>query len=626
MRKYISLFIALALTACGIVHNNPTPTEQASITKTTIVNPVTKIPIVNPVTDTPIINPVTDTPIINSVTETPLVPTIVDASTMEHKLLMGYQGWFSCPSDGSNTGWFHWFTNDVPATANFRVDMYPDASELTPSERCPTPMKYPNGDTAYLYSAYNTKTVRRHFQWMSQYDIDGVFLQRFVSELPLSNFFNQRNVVTQNVRAGAEAYGRVFAIEYDISNNQADPNLVSKIETDWKYLVDVLRVTESPSYVHHKGKPVLGIYGLGLNLYKVSPQEAMELVNFFENNPDPKYQVTLMGGVPGSWRTLNDDSLTDPAWAKYYCALNIISPWTVGRFSTDAQVDLYKSKMTADMGRAKQCGAEYMPVVFPGTAFHNTGGTPFNQIPRRGGNLYWRQVYNVVSLGAPMIFNAMFDEVDEDTAMYKIAATTNDQPVGVQLISMDVDGIRLPNDWYLRLGGAATKMLRGDIPLTPKIPLNPDGSLVTSFPTLEATPQGLYHIRVQITTSADWTTFSSLSGGVWNEPVLVSASPESTNASIDTSLFALNQSLDRAKSGKQVAMVVDVVLSEIQAGQPLTFEIKRGSIGMTTVTLMNFNRAAPVKVKTIYWAGLDNSGLNPMQFTVPANVFMTSSP
>src|SRR5258708_1319515 len=447
MRRTLLVSIALLLTACGIVQNYPIPAGQVSTTENPIVNPFTN---------------------------TPLAHAVVDASTMEHKLLMGYQGWFSCPGDGSNTGWFHWFKNDLPTTANFRVDMYPDAGELTPSERCATSMKYPNGDTAYLYSAYNPKTVMRHFQWMSQYGVDGVFLERFVSELALQNFFNQRNVVTQNVRSGAEAYGRVFAIEYDISNAKTDPNLVSEIETDWKYLVDVLKVSESPSYLHHKGKPVLGIYGFGLNLYKATPQEAMELVNFFENNPDPKYQVTLMGGVPHSWRTLDQSSLTDPAWAKYYCALNVISPWTVGLFSTDAQVDHYKLKMAADMARAQECGAEYMPVVFPGTAFHNTAGTPFNQIPRRGGSLYWRQVYNVVSLGAPMIFNAMFDEVDEDTAMYKIAATANDQPAGVQLVSTDVDGISLPKDWYLRLGGAATMMLRGDIPFTHKIPLNPD--------------------------------------------------------------------------------------------------------------------------------------------------------
>jgi hypothetical protein len=137
------------------------------------------------------------------------------------------------------------------------------------------------------------------------------------------------------------------------------------------------------------------------------------------------------------------------------------------------EVDKYKSTMVADMAEASQCGAEYMPVVFPGTSFHNDSGTPFNSTPRRGGNLYWRQVYNAVSIGVPMIYNAMFDEVDESTAMYKIAATTNDQPVGVALVSMDADGIKLPNDWYLRLAGAATQMLRGEIPLTIEIPIKP---------------------------------------------------------------------------------------------------------------------------------------------------------
>jgi hypothetical protein len=75
-----------------------------------------------------------------------------------------------------------------------------------------------------------------------------------------------------------------------------------------------------------------------------------------------------------------------------------------------------------------------------------------------------------------MIYNAMFDEVDEGTAMYKIAATINDQPEGVKLVPLDADGINLPNDWYLRLAGAATQMLRGEIPLTSVIPIHPDTS------------------------------------------------------------------------------------------------------------------------------------------------------
>ena len=417
-------------------------------------------------------------------TDTSMPTAKVDASSMEHKLLMGYQGWFTCPGDGSQlNGYFHWFRNNTPDAANFKVDMWPDTSELTPAERCPTNMTFPNGQPAFLYSAYNPQTVLRHFQWMSQYGIDGVFVQRFGSELKDPAHLDERNVVTKNVRIGAETTGRVFAMMYDISGMKND-TLVPILENDWKFLVDDMKVTESPAYLHQNGKPVLAIWGLGFTEHPGTPQQAMELVNFFEHNPDPKYQVTLVGGVPTWWRILQNDSLTDPAWADYYCALNVISPWTVGRYTSDMEVDLYKLTMIQDMAAAKKCGAEYMPVVFPGTAFHNNdaGHTNlFNATPRRGGLFYWRQVYNAVSIGVPMIYNAMFDEVDEDTAMYKIAATQADQPVGVDLVNMNTDGIQLPNDWYLRLAGSATQMLRGGIPLSPTIPIQA-GAVATSTP------------------------------------------------------------------------------------------------------------------------------------------------
>lgn len=525
-------------------------------------------------------------------TETPLPHITVDASTMEHKLLMGYQGWFSCPNDASNRGWFHWFKNEIPDASNFRVDMWPDASELTPEERCPTNMKYSNGETAYLYSAYNPKTVMRHFQWMSQYGIDGVFLQRFVTEIVDPTQLKSRNVVTDYVQAGAESYGRVFAIEYAISNFEADPNLISTIETDWKYLVDVMKVTESPAYLHHKGKPVLGIYGLGFKEYQVTPQQAMELVEFFENNPDPKYQVTLMGGVPTSWRILQNDSLNDPGWADYYCALNIISPWTVGRYESDLEADLYKLTMIQDMAAASQCGAEYMPVVYPGTALHNAGGTPFNLIPRRGGDLYWRQVYNAVSAGVPMIFNAMFDEVDEDTAMYKVAATKDDQPVGVDLVSMDTDGYKMPNDWYLQLAGAATQMLRGEIPLSEDIPIE-------SGAAAPPTPTGTYLIHIQITTTSDWAVLTLNSGGTLTDLRLVSVSPKTINLSANGSRFSIGQPVEQANSGASVELVVDASLTDLASGVPLQFVIESGAIGQTNVRLFKYLQDSFVEVNTM---------------------------
>jgi len=529
---------------------------------------------------------------------------------MEHKLLMGYQGWFTCPGDGSTVnGYFHWFKNNTPDAAQFRVDMWPDASELTADERCQTNMKYANGQPAYLYSAYNPTTVTRHFQWMSQYGVDGVFVQRFGSELADPVHFDVRNVVTKNVRSGAEAYGRVFAVMYDTSGMDTS-TFVDILEQDWKYMVDVLKVTESPAYLHHSGKPVLAIWGLGFTQHPGTPDQAMELINFFENNPEQKYQVTLMGGVPTSWRILQNDSLTDPGWAGYYCALNIISPWTVGRDTNNIEADLYKLTMIQDMSKASDCGAEYMPVVYPGSSFHNDSGSPYNGIPRQGGGFYWRQIYNAVSIGVPMIYNAMFDEVDEGTAMYKIAATSDDQPVGVDLVSMDTDGHTLPNDWYLRLAGAATQMLRGEIPIAQNIP-------VQSGAAAPPTPVGIYRIRIQITTTSDWATLNLNGGGRLINPELVSVSQEAVNLCAHGNQFCVGQPIALANAGGSVELVVTMYLSDVKAGVPLQFVIESGAIGHTTVTLFNYLGDSPVEVNMMVLNDTNKT------FDVPAESFMS---
>ena len=104
----------------------------------------------------------------------------VDASTLEGKVLLGYQGWFSCPGDGSpHNNWRSW-SRGVPSATTLTVDLYPDLRELGPDEPCQVPGMTIDGKPAYRYSAWHRKTVLRHFQWIKQYGLDGVFVQRFV--------------------------------------------------------------------------------------------------------------------------------------------------------------------------------------------------------------------------------------------------------------------------------------------------------------------------------------------------------------------------------------------------------------------------------------------------------------
>ncbi len=387
--------------------------------------------------------------------------TVVDASTMHGKVLFGYQGWFGCPGDGSPLDtWQHWFTGARANATTWRVDMWPDVSELGPDERCATPLLLPGGGAAQVYSAYNPATVDRHFQWLREYDLAGVFLQRFTVSLFRPAMLGFRDGVARNVRAAAESNGRVFAIMYDISG-QPRATVVQAIERDWIHLVDTLRLTESSQYLHHNGRPVLAIWGFGFTDRSATPAQAAELIEFFKNNPDPRYRVTLLGGVPAHWRTLRDDAQRDPAWAAVYRSFDILSPWTVGRFRDASGIDkFYADTVSKDVSETHRLGIEYMPVVYPGFSSHNMNrAAPLNPIPRQGGRFYWRQVERALRAHSTMLYGAMFDEVDEGTAMFKVAATRLEVPSDVPSITMDTDGEPLPTDWYLRLAREAQRQL-----------------------------------------------------------------------------------------------------------------------------------------------------------------------
>lgn len=399
----------------------------------------------------------------------------VDASTLDHKVLYGYQGWFGCPGDGSAfNSWMHWFRGDMPIASRVSVDYWPDLSELSEKELFATHMTLPDGSPAKLFSSYREETVVRHFQWMEEYGIDGVFAQRFVAGLEDRLLFEYRTHVLENVRAGAEAYGRVFAVMYDISGVSRQ-SLVEKIKRDWTYLVDVLKITESPCYLHHNGQPVLAIWGLGFGHTEATPEQAMVLIRYLQSAAEPRYRVTLMGGVPTHWRTLTGDSKADTGWAEAFRSFDVISPWTVGRYVDELGAwNFMNEQVIPDMREAARAGVEYMPVVCPGFSWHNLfPDEPLNQIPRNGGRFFWSQVYNALFAGASMLYVAMFDEVDEGTAMFKLAPTRADIPTQGSFVSLDIDGYALPSDWYLQLGEQAARMLRGEIPLSSRMPIAP---------------------------------------------------------------------------------------------------------------------------------------------------------
>jgi hypothetical protein len=391
--------------------------------------------------------------------------TDVDATTLDGKVLCGYQGWFNTPGDGTSFGFTHWGQGlDRPGGGRLTVDMWPDVSEYDAQDLCEVPgLKMPDGSPARLYSAFRKGPVLLHCKWLGQYGIDGVFLSRFVGEAANPARARHVNTVLSHVREGCHREGRVWALMLDLSMGRNATT--AAVMNDWKFLCDMVHVREDSNYLHHQRKPVVLLWGLGFKDRPWTPAQAEELVDFFKN--DPKYGgVYLIGGVDPQWRTLRGQSRTDTAWAEVYRSFNAISPWNAGRYRDDASMDrIRKEVWEGDLTELKDSGKGYMPTAFPGFSWDNLRRTKpgTSLIARRNGEFYWRQFVIFRELGIRTVFVGMFDEVDEGTAIYKVA---NQTPVGKYFVTYE----GLPSDWYLKLTGAATQMIRRETALSERIP------------------------------------------------------------------------------------------------------------------------------------------------------------
>jgi hypothetical protein len=392
----------------------------------------------------------------------------VDASTLNGKHLVGYQGWFGTPNDGQNNGWDHWFRGGGATADNANFDLYPDTREFFDSELFDTAMTLKDGRKAGLYSSHHPRTLQRHFDWMADYGIDGVSIGRFINGTKVDHIRQRLDGFLQKLRRAAEASGRVFFIWYDVTDCPG-PTFVADMQRDWTYVMEVLRPHDSPSYLRHRGKPVMGIWAAGSGTCPRSPQDWMSLTAWLKTQPQNGATVWL--GCSRDWRT-------DNTWRPVLDTADIVAPWAVTGYLDLASADAYcRDVVVPDIAYTRARGQEYVPLIFPGFSWHNLQqrrpGNPINGIPRLGGQFYWRQAFNAARAGATNLFTAMFDEVDEGTAILKIAPTQRDVPSQGQFLTLDADGQQIPSDWYLRLAGEAARMLRRETAIQEQIPIRP---------------------------------------------------------------------------------------------------------------------------------------------------------
>jgi hypothetical protein len=393
--------------------------------------------------------------------------------TFKGLIMAGYQGWFRAEGDGTKSSRYA-YGNETKSG----IDIWPDVTEY--EKTYPTPFHLADGSQAKFFSSADKSSVDLHFKWMMQYGVDGVFLQRFFSTAQETNRESESTAIIRNAMEASTKYKRAIAIMYDLSGLKASGQDCSSIIADWKFLVDQLKITsrkDGNTYLFENGKPVVAVWGLGFpdRPYNLRNIGIERLIDFLKN--DPVYGgCEVMLGVPNSWRTLRGDCLPDPYLHEVIKSADVVLPWSVQRYSPllHNDMDRYRDDLLEDMKWCKENHLAYIPCVYPGFSWHNLSRyefpddvKPIASIPREGGKFYWDMLTTAISSGSNMIYVAMFDEVNEGTAIFKV---TDKPPVSkdANTAFAGLDG--KPSDTYLWLTGEAGKMLKNEKPLSFKMP------------------------------------------------------------------------------------------------------------------------------------------------------------
>lgn len=227
----------------------------------------------------------------------------------------------------------------------------------------------------------------------------------------------------------------------------------------------------------HHGKPLVAIWGLGFpdRGYNIRNISIGKVIDFLKH--DPQYGgCSVMLGVPTYFRMLEIDTASDLYLHQLIESADIVMPWMVQRFTPLLQffdTTRYEEQVKADIAWCAEHHVGYAPCVYPGFSWYNMHGHgrgdnamiyPLNQIPRQKGRFYWSLISSAIDAKADMLYVAMFDEMDEGTAIFKCS---NHPPPGVKLCGYE----GMPTDHYLWLTGEAGKILRGEIPFTGQMPV-----------------------------------------------------------------------------------------------------------------------------------------------------------
>ncbi|KAI1211129.1 uncharacterized protein F4807DRAFT_419130 [Annulohypoxylon truncatum] len=281
---------------------------------------------------------------------------------------------------------------------------------------------------------------------MADNGISGAFMQRFYG------YINEANGGWVNIlnytKTAAEKYGRGFVIEYDLNGAAtASTNVTSTFLAD---LAALNYIISSPAYMHHNGKPVLEIWGFGI-VTEVTVDDGIAIVTALKN---AGWYVIL--GVQQAWHA--ELAANQPGgYGPVYQLADMLQPWTVGAYDINSYDSFHDGRQAVeDADALRDLGIESSIVVWPGGSSSNANPSEtFDHFPRWNGTFYQKQLDGAVNLKPNFIFGAMFDEVNEGTAILPLLRN-NELPTNQRFLGIDDD---MEPDAYVKMAGEAVPKL-----------------------------------------------------------------------------------------------------------------------------------------------------------------------
>jgi len=398
----------------------------------------------------------------------------VDITSLKGLWLTGYQAWARTPNDGTDSKWQHYFVTYHTGQRVWVVDGLPDTSEFKDEDKEIVENLFDgDGLPVALVSGANPNVIDTHFKWMRDYDIDGVWLQRFLMSSPGlqgEKSFPVRNKIMDEVVKASKKYGRGWAINFDLVDVPAEI-LVDEIKKEWKRMVDLGYTTLDNRYIHHNGLPVVHLWSVTypdeMSLRSHSnPQIAEELLEFF--NTKGKYQAFFVAGTNWSWTR----EVNQAKWRDFYDEIKCVVSWNVGHAYPDKKDPSKFSAYTDIWKDAERISKEkdilWIPTIYPSFSWQNmninqTETWATSRKGRRKGEFLWEQLYMINEVNADSVFLAMWDELDEWTAFFKVLP--NPPP---EENFLGTEG--KPSDWILQLVRHARYLMRNNKPFPKEIP------------------------------------------------------------------------------------------------------------------------------------------------------------